>query len=170
MPLCSMIAERFPVSYPTGSGASQSLFGELGKHQEEVERPRSRLALASQAAASRLPNPHSFRRGAAGTLRHTSDRRKPLESAVPQSDQKRVLAIASGGGHWQQLMRLRPAFEKQSATYVTTNAAYSVDVPGGEVFVVTAANRNHPMNLIQTAVQKRWHEPSSGCGMTRRLP
>ena len=66
-------------------------------------------------------------------------------------------------------MRLRPAFEKQSATYVTTNAAYSVDVPGGEVFVVTAAKRNHPMNLIQTAVQKRWHEPSSGCGMTRRL-
>jgi len=59
-----MIAERFPVSYPTGSGASQSLLGELGKHQEEVERPRSRLALASQAAAPRLPNPHSFRRGA----------------------------------------------------------------------------------------------------------
>ena len=74
---------------------------------------------------------------------------------MPQSDQKRVLAIASGGGHWQQLMRLRPAFEKQSATCVTTNAAYSIDVPGGEVFVVTAANRNHPMKLIQTAVQKR---------------
>jgi hypothetical protein len=52
-------------------------------------------------------------------------------------------------------MRLRPAFEKQSATCVTTNAAYSIDVPGGEVFVVTAANRNHPMKLIQTAVQKR---------------
>jgi hypothetical protein len=38
---------------------------------------------------------------------------------------------------------------------VTTKAAYSVDVPGSEVFVVTDANRNHPMKLIQTAVQKR---------------
>jgi len=43
--------------------------------------------------------------------------------------------------------------EKQSVTYVTTKAAYSVDVPGSEVFVVTDANRNHPMKLIQTAVE-----------------
>ena len=64
---------------------------------------------------------------------------------------KRVLAIASGGGHWQQLMRLRPAFQGQHPIYVTTNAAYSIDVPGNELFVVTDANRNEPVNLIRSA-------------------
>ena len=61
---------------------------------------------------------------------------------VLEKEQKRVLAIASGGGHWQQLMRLRPAFEKQSPTYVTTNPAYASDVPGSDLFVVTDANRD----------------------------
>ena len=68
-------------------------------------------------------------------------------------EQKRVLAIASGGGHWQQLMRLRPAFEKQRAIYVTTNAAYSLDVPGSDLFVVTDANRDRPLKLIRTAFE-----------------
>jgi UDP-N-acetylglucosamine:LPS N-acetylglucosamine transferase len=65
---------------------------------------------------------------------------------------KRVLAIASGGGHWQQLMRLRPALQGQNAIYVTTNNAYAVDVPGEELFVVTDANRNEPLNLIRSAL------------------
>ena len=135
--------------------------------------PRLVLAVYGYFARQEAPR-RSMGRGVAALVRlgfrviiRVASWRK---SAVLGSEQKHVLAIASGGGHWQQLMRLRPAFEKQSATCVTTNAAYSVDVPGGEVFVVTAANRNHPMKLIQTAVQKRWHEPSSGCGMTRRLP
>jgi UDP-N-acetylglucosamine:LPS N-acetylglucosamine transferase len=68
-------------------------------------------------------------------------------------EQKRVLAIASGGGHWQQLMLLRPALEKQHVIYVTTNAAYSADVTGSDIFVVTDANRDHPVKLIRTAVQ-----------------
>lgn len=66
-------------------------------------------------------------------------------------EQKRVLAIASGGGHWQQLMRLRPAFENQRAIFVTTDEAYAVDVPGSDLFVVTDANRDHPMKLIRSA-------------------
>jgi UDP-N-acetylglucosamine:LPS N-acetylglucosamine transferase len=64
---------------------------------------------------------------------------------------KRVLAIASAGGHWQQLMRLRPAFQGQEAIYVTTNRAYAADVPGYELFVVRDANRNEPLNLIRSA-------------------
>ena len=72
---------------------------------------------------------------------------------MPRKEQKRVLAIASGGGHWQQLMRLRPAFEQQFATYVTTNAAYSIDVPGHDLFVVTDANRDHPLRLIRAACE-----------------
>jgi UDP-N-acetylglucosamine:LPS N-acetylglucosamine transferase len=70
-----------------------------------------------------------------------------------EAEQKRVLAIASGGGHWQQLMRLRPAFERQHAVYVTTVAAYAADVPGSDLFVVTDANRDRPLKLIQAAFE-----------------
>ncbi len=66
-------------------------------------------------------------------------------------EQKRVLAVASGGGHWQQLMQLRPAFEGQITTYVTTNPAYAADVPGSELYVVTDANRSKPLRLLWSA-------------------
>lgn len=35
---------------------------------------------------------------------------------------RRVLAIASAGGHWEQLMLLRPAFASHECLYVTTLA------------------------------------------------
>lgn len=35
---------------------------------------------------------------------------------------KRVLAIASAGGHWEQLMRMRSAFAAHDTIYVTTKA------------------------------------------------
>ena len=44
----------------------------------------------------------------------------PLGQLRPRSsmaEQKHVLAIASGGGHWQQLMRLRPAFERSEGDF-----------------------------------------------------
>jgi UDP-N-acetylglucosamine:LPS N-acetylglucosamine transferase len=79
------------------------------------------------------------------------DFRVSAEEEIDTRMKKRILAIASAGGHWQQLMRLRPAFQGQHATYVTTNAAYAVDVPGSELFVVIDANRNAPLNLIRSA-------------------
>lgn len=41
---------------------------------------------------------------------------------------KRVLAVASGGGHWVQLLRLRPAFEGCDVTFVTVSEQYRADV------------------------------------------
>ncbi len=40
----------------------------------------------------------------------------------------KILAVASGGGHWVQLMRLKPAFEGFRVEYLTTNPAYAKDV------------------------------------------
>lgn len=51
---------------------------------------------------------------------------------------KQVLAVASGGGHWVQLLRLRPAFEHNDVTYMTTNAAYRKDISGALVTVADA--------------------------------
>lgn len=52
---------------------------------------------------------------------------------------RKVLAVASGGGHWVQLMRLRPLFEGMSVEYVATDAAYSAEV-GKPVLAVRDAN------------------------------
>lgn len=41
---------------------------------------------------------------------------------------KRVLAIASGGGHFVQLLRLRAAWEGHDVTYATVHAASAIDV------------------------------------------
>jgi UDP-N-acetylglucosamine:LPS N-acetylglucosamine transferase len=68
-------------------------------------------------------------------------------------EQKRILAVASGGGHWQQLMQLRPAFEGQITTYVTTNPAYAADVSDSELYVVTDANRSKPLRLLWSAYE-----------------
>ena len=70
---------------------------------------------------------------------------------------RRVLAVASGGGHWIQLMRLRPAWDGQDVTYVTTTESLRADVmrdaaergqrPPG-YFVVPEANRWQKLRLI----------------------
>lgn len=39
-----------------------------------------------------------------------------------------VLAVASKGGHWVQLRRLRPAWDGCRITYVTTEASYRAEV------------------------------------------
>jgi UDP-N-acetylglucosamine:LPS N-acetylglucosamine transferase len=41
-----------------------------------------------------------------------------------REDAVRVLAVASGGGHWVQLMRLRPAWRGCDVAYLTTEASY----------------------------------------------
>ncbi|WP_426166860.1 UDP-N-acetylglucosamine--LPS N-acetylglucosamine transferase [Sandarakinorhabdus sp. DWP1-3-1] len=44
------------------------------------------------------------------------------------SGRKRVLAIASGGGHFVQLLRLAPAWAEHDVTYATVHAASAIDV------------------------------------------
>ncbi|MCP3903381.1 MAG: UDP-N-acetylglucosamine--LPS N-acetylglucosamine transferase [Planctomycetes bacterium] len=65
----------------------------------------------------------------------------------------RILAISSGGGHWVQLMRLRPAFEGAQVTYATVDRAYEVDVGGAPLHVVTDATRWNPWRLAVLALQ-----------------
>ena len=42
----------------------------------------------------------------------------------------RVLAIASGGGHWVQLLRLRPALAECDVTYVSVDKCYRSEITG----------------------------------------
>ncbi|NJM81638.1 MAG: UDP-N-acetylglucosamine--LPS N-acetylglucosamine transferase [Tabrizicola sp.] len=70
----------------------------------------------------------------------------------------RVLAVASAGGHWVQLMRIRPAWKGLEVTYVTTDSGLRQTVldlaradgeaePGFRL--ITEANRWHKRKLIR---------------------
>lgn len=63
----------------------------------------------------------------------------------------RILAVASGGGHWVQLLRLRPALENHEVVYVTTLAGLSVS--GSKVFVVRDASRTDKLALVILTLQ-----------------
>lgn len=52
-----------------------------------------------------------------------------------------ILAGASGGGHWIELLRLRPAFAGLDVVYVSTFANYAAVVPESRFHVVGDASR-----------------------------
>lgn len=64
--------------------------------------------------------------------------------------------MASGGGHWVQLLRLRPAFEGCAVTYVTVDAAYAEDLDGERLRVVADATRWNKLGLVRLALQVLW--------------
>ncbi len=77
----------------------------------------------------------------------------------------RVLAIASGGGHWVQLRRLRPAWEGCDVAYATTHPGYRDEVMGDpraenepppRFFCVVDANRWERLRLLRQLFQIVW--------------
>jgi UDP-N-acetylglucosamine:LPS N-acetylglucosamine transferase len=60
----------------------------------------------------------------------------------------RVLAIASGGGHWVQLLRMRPAWEGLEVAYATVYAHSQSDVPGHRFYTFSDASRSNPKNFL----------------------
>lgn len=68
---------------------------------------------------------------------------------------KKILAVASGGGHWVQLLRLRSAFDGCEIEYVTTQKAYGKDIEG-RLHVVTDANIWEKLKLLRMFVEVAW--------------
>jgi hypothetical protein len=66
---------------------------------------------------------------------------------------KRLLAIASSGGHWTELARLSPAFGSYDTLYATS--AKGVAVPGGTrpITSITDASRSNPLRLLRTGFE-----------------
>ncbi|GGG28293.1 oligosaccharide biosynthesis protein Alg14 [Pontibacter amylolyticus] len=60
----------------------------------------------------------------------------------------KVLAIASAGGHWIQLLRLMPAFEDNEVIFISTHKSFSDTVKGHDFFVVPDASRWNKLRLI----------------------
>lgn len=64
----------------------------------------------------------------------------------------KILAIASGGGHWVQLLRLRPAFEGCDVVYATVREGYRDDVGGSEFHLIPDSNRWNKIALLKSAL------------------
>lgn len=67
-----------------------------------------------------------------------------------------VLAIASAGGHWVQLMRLRPAFSDCKVSYATVRDTYEVDVQGSPFYVFRDASRDNKLGMWIQAAMLLW--------------
>lgn len=74
------------------------------------------------------------------------------------SARKRILAVSSSGGHWVQLMRIRPAFDDCDVAYMTTEASYRQDLdayaeefslPRPRFYLTTVANRWSKFSLLR---------------------
>jgi len=61
----------------------------------------------------------------------------------------KVLALSSGGGHWVQLLRLRPAFVNCDVVFATVKAGYRSDVGDAKFRVIPDANRWNKAGLIR---------------------
>lgn len=68
----------------------------------------------------------------------------------------KVLAISSGGGHWVQLLRLRPAFEGCRVTYATVREGYRAEVAGADFRVIPDSNRWNKLALLRCALGVFW--------------
>lgn len=70
---------------------------------------------------------------------------------------RKILAIASGGGHWVQLLRLRPAFAGHDVVYATVDAAYAGNLDGEPLVVVKDATRWNKLGVLLLGLQIAWH-------------
>lgn len=62
---------------------------------------------------------------------------------------RRVLAIASSGGHWQQLMLMRPGFADHQVSYLTTLPGLAQQFGAAPARVVPDCNRNEPIQALR---------------------
>jgi UDP-N-acetylglucosamine:LPS N-acetylglucosamine transferase len=66
---------------------------------------------------------------------------------------KRILAVASSGGHWVQLRRLLPAFDGYDVAYMTTDPGHRPEVGSARFYAVRDGNRQSKLDLLVAALQ-----------------
>jgi len=74
----------------------------------------------------------------------------------PKAARRKLLAVASGGGHWIQLLRIGPAFQDCDVTFVTTHESYRSQVNGCRFLTVTDSNLSTKFRLLRTALDVAW--------------
>jgi len=65
------------------------------------------------------------------------------------------MAVASEGGHWIQLLRLRKAFQDAEIVYVSTHKSFKSNGGDERYYAVTDANRWNKLRLLKMANEVR---------------
>ena len=65
----------------------------------------------------------------------------------------KVVAIASAGGHWIELLRLMPAFAGSKMIFVSTHKSFHESVPGHEYYTVPDASRWNKLKLLYVGLR-----------------
>lgn len=65
----------------------------------------------------------------------------------------KVLAIASAGGHWVQLLRLKPAFSMYECVFVTTRSDYESIIDNNKFYSIPDFNRNSLKNVFKVILK-----------------
>jgi UDP-N-acetylglucosamine:LPS N-acetylglucosamine transferase len=66
---------------------------------------------------------------------------------------RKLMAVASGGGHWIQLLRLAPAFIDFEVIFVTVDEGYRSQVAGARFYVISDASRWNKFGLLRMACE-----------------
>jgi UDP-N-acetylglucosamine:LPS N-acetylglucosamine transferase len=65
---------------------------------------------------------------------------------------KTILAISSGGGHWVQLLRLRPAFQGHRVVFATVSRDYQTDVGDNRFYRIPDATQWDKLGALHSAL------------------
>ena len=69
---------------------------------------------------------------------------------------KKVLLVASHGGHWVQMRKISPAFDGADVHYLTTSKGVESEVSPASLRVVADANLDEKLGLILMAFRVLW--------------
>lgn len=69
-----------------------------------------------------------------------------------EKDATKVLAVASGGGHWEQMMLLRPTLEQYDVRFATTEPAVAVQHGIASAESLPDCNQNMPFRSALCAM------------------
>jgi UDP-N-acetylglucosamine:LPS N-acetylglucosamine transferase len=75
---------------------------------------------------------------------------------VTQRAAPKILAVASGGGHWVELLQILPALEGGQLCFATVNADYRSDVAGHGFHRITDATRWNRLALCRLVLELAW--------------
>jgi hypothetical protein len=85
--------------------------------------------------------------------------------SASKPERKTVFAIASAGGHFNQLMLLRPGFEGQEVTYLTTLPGLAETFGALPVRLIPDCNADTPLRVLVCCFVTGWqvlrHRPDA---------
>lgn len=76
----------------------------------------------------------------------------PISKAKKEKNIK-ILAVASAGGHWVELLRLQPAFNGFDVSYMSTNLSFAQTVKGHEFYCIPEVSRWNKKRLFKVAFE-----------------